>query len=123
MDAILTGSLGLTVEAYAARKGFDPEKLARWGVRTSENPYTGEPCVALPYYDLAGQLARSKYRTPIRTYWDQQEGAPRTLYGLWWLPKVSAARPVILVEGESDCHAAWTHRVLALGLPGANTWR
>ncbi len=30
---------------------------------------------------------------------------------------------MILVEGESDCHAAWHHGVLALGIPGAKGWK
>lgn len=28
-----------------------------------------------------------------------------------------------MVEGESDCHAGWTHRRLVLGLPGCQTWQ
>ena len=30
---------------------------------------------------------------------------------------------VVLVEGESDCHALWLHDLPALGLPGATNWR
>jgi hypothetical protein len=30
---------------------------------------------------------------------------------------------VVLVEGESDCHALWFHGIPALGIPGANGWK
>ena len=29
----------------------------------------------------------------------------------------------MLVEGESDCHTLWHHRIPAVGLPGAGNWR
>jgi hypothetical protein len=123
MDTIRTGGPGLTVEAYAAHKLFSVSTLARWGVMTVPNPFSGEPAVALPYRDLAGDLVRTKYRTPTGTIWDAQRGISPVLYGLWWLHRVSADRPVLLVEGESDCHAAWHRGVLALGLPGSLNWR
>jgi CHC2 zinc finger len=126
VDTIISAEPGLTVEAYATRKGLDVAALARWGVVTVPNPYQETdpvPCVALTYRDLAGKLVRTKYRTPTGTCWDKQEGVPLILYGLWFLAKVPVDQPVLLVEGESDCHAAWTHGIMALGLPGNSTWR
>jgi CHC2-type zinc finger protein len=123
MDTLISEKRGLTVEHYAAAKGLDPAKLARWGVTTEPNPYSGEPSVALRYLDRDDQLVRIKYRGQAGTMWDRQLGVPLILYGLHFLPKVPAGRLVLLVEGESDCHAGWTHGVLALGLPGNTTWR
>ena len=51
------------------------------------------------------------------------ENRPVYLYGLDKLPDAAHDRPVIVVEGESDCHAAWEHDMVAVGVPGANTWR
>lgn len=42
-----------------------------------------------------------------------------TLYGLDRL----GAGPVLLVEGESDCWAAWAHGLNAIGVQGANNWK
>lgn len=122
MDAIASSDGGLTVEAYAARKGLTVERLMRWGVVTARNPYSAAVAVALPYYDLERRLVRTKYRTPAGTVWDRQQGVKPVLYGLWILAKAPADTPVILVEGESDCHACWHHSILALGLPGCSVW-
>jgi len=123
MDTLPSSDAGLTVERYGEAKGFDVAKLARWGVTTEPNPYNGEPAVAFRYYDQDGHLIRTKYRGQTGTVWDPQAGVPLSPYGLQWLAKVPASRYALLVEGESDCHAGWTHKILALGLPGASTWR
>ena len=52
-----------------------------------------------------------------------RSGAKPQLYGLWRLEDARKAGHVVIVEGESDCHAAWYHEVPAVGLPGAANWR
>lgn len=115
---------GLTVEEYAERKGFSLPLLAAWGVHTADGKYG--PVVAIPYRSADGSPLRTKYRVRGRadrpnTFW-HSDGAGIHLYGLDHLAKYPET-PVILVEGESDCHAAWHHKMLAVGLPGAGTWK
>jgi putative DNA primase/helicase len=112
-----------TVAQYASDFGFDVDRLKRGHVADAKNPYNGEPCIALQYLDLEGKLTRTKYRTPDGTVWDDKRQVPVCLYGLWLLPRITADRPIILVEGESDVHACWHHGVMALGLPGCSTWK
>lgn len=112
---------GFTVEDYAERKGFTLDNLTRWGVRTVEGKY-GDDLLAIPYRDASGTLLRTKHRTASKSFW-AEDGTGVHLYGLDALAKYPLDEPVILVEGESDCHAAWSHGVLAVGLPGASVWR
>jgi hypothetical protein len=110
---------GFTVDEYAERKHFTLPLLAAWGVHDADGKYG--PVVAIPYRDASGALLRTKFRTRTGTFW-HDDGKDLHLYGLDMLAKYPE-QPVLLVEGESDCHAAWHHKVLALGLPGAGTWR
>jgi KaiC/GvpD/RAD55 family RecA-like ATPase len=45
------------------------------------------------------------------------------MYGLDRLALTPKDVPVLIVEGESDCHAAWQRGVCAVGLPGASQWK
>lgn len=112
---------GLTVEAYAERKGLSLAKLATYGVVTTEGSY-GDAVVAMPYRAADGSLLRTKYRTHKGTYWGK-DGVGTPLYGLDQLAHAPADAPVLVVEGESDCHAAWQRGVVAVGLPGASLWK
>jgi hypothetical protein len=47
---------------------------------------------------------------------------PLFLYGEWYIADFRRAGYVVLVEGESDCHALWYHSFAALGIPGAGKW-
>lgn len=112
---------GLTVVEYAERKGLSLALLATHGVVEKIGKY-GDTLVAMPYYDRDGHLLRTKMRTRKGTFWDKDgEGAP--LYGQQVLAAAPAEEPVLIVEGESDCHAAWQRNVCAVGLPGASQWR
>ena len=114
----------LTVADYAGLKHFSIEKLKAWGVHDMTSPL-GAPCVGMPYRDVDGKHLRTKYRVRGKkgrnNFW-LHDGRGPFLYGLWQLAKHPDAS-VILVEGESDCHAAWHHSVLAIGVPGANGWK
>ncbi len=110
-----------TLEDYAEGKGFSLDKLQRWGLHTATSKY-GNLVTAIPYRDAAGQLIRTKHRHRKGTYW-ASDGHGTALYGLDRLAQAAPDAPVLLVEGESDCHALWHHDLVAVGLPGANGWR
>lgn len=112
---------GFTVEDYAELKGFSLDALTKWGVRTTTSQH-GNDVVEIPYRDAEGKTLRAKQRTRDKSWWNPN-GVGSYLYGLQILAQSPPSAPVIVVEGESDCHACWHHRVLAVGAPGANTWR
>jgi len=114
-------SRGLTLNDYADRKGLSLKVLQAAGLEQRVGKY-GDAVVAMPYRDATGAVIRTKIRTQKGTFWDRDgEGAP--LYGQDVLAQTPANLPVLIVEGESDCHAAWQHAICAVGLPGASQWR
>lgn len=113
---------GYTVEQYADEKGFTLPLLARWGVCTGQDD-KGRAVVVIPYRDKDGAVLRNKLRGANGAKWWEGKHRPVYLYGLDQLHAAASERPVILVEGESDCHAAWSQDVLAVGVPGATAWR
>jgi KaiC/GvpD/RAD55 family RecA-like ATPase len=121
IDVPATAGRGLTMEEYAERKGLSIATLTAAGVRTEMGKY-GDPLVAVPYYNADGQLLRTKYRTRTGTFW-AKDGVGTPMYGLDRLALTPKDVPVLIVEGESDCHAAWQRGVCAVGLPGASQWK
>jgi archaellum biogenesis ATPase FlaH len=115
-----TAATGLTLEAYGERKGLRLDLLQQWGCRTVQDTYG--PVVEIPYYAADGTLLRTKVRTPRGTFW-RKDGSGTPLYGLDRLAQSPPDAPVLVVEGESDCHAAWQRGLVAVGLPGANAWK
>lgn len=112
----------LSVEDYADGKGFIVSKLMSWGVRTQTGAY-GRDAVVIPYYAADGvTVLRNRIRYGNGVKWEGK-GLPVYLYGLNVLAKADPKRPVLCVEGESDCHAAWHAGILAVGVPGVNMWR
>jgi len=111
---------GLTLAEYAERKGLSRTTLQAAGVEERIGKF-GDAVVAIPYRDAQGAVIRTKIRTQKGTFWDRDgEGAP--LYGQDVLAAHPMA-PVIIVEGESDCHAGWQRGLCVVGLPGASQWR
>jgi replicative DNA helicase len=111
-----------TLQDYAFDKQFDAELLREWGVETGTDE-RGKMVVVIPYRDQDGRLLRNRFRAARDAmYWEGRKLSTH-LYGLDRLAKADPQRPVLLVEGESDCHAAWHHDVVAVGVPGANMWR
>jgi len=111
---------GLTLAEYAERKGLSRATLQAAGVEERVGKF-GDAIVAIPYRDADGAVIRTKIRTQKGTFWDRDgEGAP--LYGQDVLAQHPGA-PVLIVEGESDCHAGWQHGLCVVGLPGASQWR
>jgi peroxiredoxin family protein len=111
---------GFTVEQYAERKGFSLAALNRWGVVTATSQH-GNEIVAIPYLDAEGKVLRVKHRAAGKSWW--APGTGTYLYGLQILAAAASSDPVIVVEGESDCHACWHQRILAVGVPGATHWK
>lgn len=111
---------GLTLLEYAERKGLALDGLARAGVHEAIGKF-GDALVAMPYRRADGTTIRTKCRTRKGTFWmPDGEGVP--LYG----QDVLAAHPtasVLIVEGESDCHAGWQRGLCVVGLPGASMWK
>lgn len=127
IDAQLGGQGGYRLEDYAAEKGLALEDLRRWQVGTVLSRES--EVVEIPYLDAEGQPLRSRLRGQGgKKWWGPGQGVYP--YGLWILEAArTRAREsggpldVLLVEGESDCHACWSSGVLAIGLPGASTWQ
>jgi hypothetical protein len=57
----------------------------------------------------------------LRFIW--RRGDKTTLYGLPYLAEIKRIGKVVLVEGETDAWTLWHHRIPALGVPGASTWK
>jgi hypothetical protein len=113
---------GLTLAQYAAAKALDLPMLEELGLR--DGKWHGVPAVQMPYLSQAGRQLVVRYRIALkgdRFRW--RKGDTPSLYGLHRLHVARALGFVVLVEGESDCHAAWLHNVPALGIPGSSMWK
>ena len=113
-----------SVATYAAMKKFSADFLR--GLGLCDVNRLGKPAIKIPYFDADGHNAATRFRTALakspggeddRFRWVQ--GAKPMLYGLWRIRELNASNHVTLVEGESDCHASWSHGISALGIPGA----
>jgi KaiC/GvpD/RAD55 family RecA-like ATPase len=114
-------SPGLTIYEYAERKGLALDQLTKAGVEERTGKYN-DPMVAIPYRDASGRTIRTKCRTRKGTFWlPDGEGTP--LYGQDVLARTPVSEPVLIVEGESDCHAGWQRGLCVVGLPGASMWK
>ncbi len=116
-----------TLAAYAEIKGLPIAFLQNLGLSNAH--YMGKRAVRIPYLDEDGSEAAVRFRLALekspggddRFRW--RKGSRPSLYGLWRLEDTRSSGHVFLVEGESDCHTLWRHDLLALGVPGASTWR
>jgi hypothetical protein len=118
---------GLTLAELASAKGLSEDFLRSFGVTDG---FTGsgksrQPCVDIPYVDAASEAVAMHKRLSLdghpRFIW--RRGDRPTLYGLAHLRDIRRAGWVVLTEGETDCWTLWMHRIPALGLPGASTWK
>ena len=119
-------SSGLTLAQYAMAKGLPAHFLRALGAR--EIYLGGIPAVAFSYKDAEGHETAVRFRVAIngtgnRFVW--RKGSKPIPYGLWQLPRWmrKKAKYVFLPEGESDSQTLWHHRIPALGLPGATSWK
>jgi hypothetical protein len=117
-----TNRTGLSLEQYAEAKRLPPDFLRE--LRLGTVYLQGVPAVSMPYLDVNGEAAASRFRLSMkgepRFIW--RRGSKPCLYGLWRTEE-NEAEYICLVEGESDCQTLWLHRFPALGLPGAATWQ
>jgi hypothetical protein len=116
----------LTVARLAEAKGLSPKFLEDTGLSN----YSGG--VVMAYRQRDGRPARSRLRVALvgegRFRWGSAktrtgQKLPHVPYGLWRLGSFKEEDVLLVVEGESDCWAAWLHGLHALGLPGADTTR
>jgi len=121
LPARTAGGSGLTLAEYAERKRLSLTKLATAGVEERVGKF-GDAIIAMPYRDAKGEVIRTKMRTRTGTFWDR-DGTGTPLYGQDILGASGKEVPVIIVEGESDCHAGWQAGLCVVGLPGASQWR
>jgi len=115
---------GWTLEDYASYLGIPVGWLrTKFGVRTERKPGKS-PVVAIPYRSSFGEggTIRTRHRTRDRFWWGS-DGDGVALYGLDRLADADPERGVLLVEGESDVHILAFHDLLAVGVPGASSWR
>jgi putative DNA primase/helicase len=119
------GPEGLTLEMYAAAKGFEVKWLLDHGVR--QQPHYGPnktPAVRTTYRRPDGAES-VRFRLSLngkgeRYRW--RKGDKVCLYGSHDAIHLQAAGYAVIVEGESDAQTLWLNEFPALGLPGANTW-
>jgi hypothetical protein len=115
---------GLTVEQLAEAKRLPVSLLLGLGCETVR--YFGPSAVQIPYTDVNGNLAATRYRLALagqtKYRWRKGTKASTLLYAA---PRLRDARDVgyvVIVEGESD---AWTlihHGHPVVALPGASMW-
>ena len=120
--ALSVVSSQITLADYAKAKALPVEFLTELGLRDCKRDR--KPAISIPYFGNDGQVVATRYRIAMigdRFRWSS--GAKLQLYGLWRLEDARKANYVVIVEGESDCHAAWFHKIPAVGLPGAANWR
>jgi hypothetical protein len=112
-----------SLATYATAKALNVTFLQDLGV--SESTYKGRTRLVMPYYNASGQEVARRYRWALkgdkRFTW--ASGSKLHPYGLWKLAEARAAGYVYLVEGESDAQTLWAHKLPALGIPGADTFK
>lgn len=111
---------GYTLEAYADDKRFPASQLREWGLSTET--VNGQSVLAIPYLDDEGKLLRRRFRAGPKRWWEGRH-RPIHLCGLDRLVDLKPDDPILVVEGESDVHAAWLGGLPAIGVPGATTWK
>jgi hypothetical protein len=120
-----SSSGGCTLAEYAEAKGLPVEFLRECGLK--DLSFTGKPVVRIPYFDENGIEVSIRFRVGLHKEDSDQrfkwrKGSKLMLYGLDRFNFARQAGYVVLVEGESDCHTLWFHKIPALGLPGASNW-
>lgn len=122
-DLFLTTS-GLTVAELARAKKL-PEQLLR-DLGIADIRRGGTSCVRVPYRNDRGEVVAVRLRLaltgPDRFRWRSGDKivAP---YGVDRLPAAREAGWCLVLEGESDCWAAWHRGIPAIGVPGKATWQ
>lgn len=112
----------VTLADYAAHVQLPLDFLQQAGL--TEGIWDRGPCVEIPYRNEAGGQTDVSYRIDLATNGHRWKyGAKCTLYGLDNLHAARDAGAVTLVEGVTDSLALDHAGILAIGLPGARSWR
>jgi hypothetical protein len=125
LPPVCTPSEGVTLAQYAELKRLPIEFLKEVGL--TEWKYDNRPSIRIPYKDRNGQEVSVRYRIALHKGKEQdnrfrwRSGSHACLYGLW--RDYGSCGFVFLVEGESDAQTLWSHKLPALGIPGASTWK
>jgi len=116
-------SYSLTLEEYASAKGLSTDFLKSVGVRDCF--LQGSPAIRIPYYDAEGIERSIQFRLSLngdgRFKW--RKGDKAIPYGLSRLKQAKDDGYCLIVEGASDSHTLWQHKIPAIGVPGAGNWR
>lgn len=113
---------GLTLQEFAEAFHLDSELLQDLGVHDSE--YQGHPAVGFTYNDSDGNHAYIRHRIALEgDKFRQPTGVSPILYGLWRVKLFKQQGTLWLVEGESDTLVLWQANLLAVGIPGASSWK
>ena len=115
-----------TLQDYAKSKRLPVGFLMSLGL--TEITYVGRPAVRMPYHNVDGTEAATRFRVALdgtggasRFRW--KTGNKPCLYGLSRLGSIGDGESVALAEGESDCQTLWWHEIPAVGVPGADNWK
>lgn len=108
----------VSVRLLAAAKSIPESELRSYGLVDVPGG------VQFEYLDPGGRRGRSRLRTGLRgqggSAWPQYDSRPVVAYSRpSSLAVARSAGYQIVVEGESDCWAAWHHGFPAVGIPGA----
>lgn len=109
----------LTLEAFAAAKGFPVDFLREHGVIEDARG------LRITYRLADGSEApRQRRRTALAakdgSIWEGPRGESPVAYGLWRLDDAADLGEAWLLEGETCTLTAWLHNLPALGIPGAD---
>lgn len=110
----------LTLEEYADSKNLSLDFLKALGLKDAR----GKTHIVIPYIDENGETRCTRKRHPkgaqARFTWVAGAAGKIIPYGVWKLRDLEGQN-LILVEGESDCHALWSKGYNnAIGVPGAD---
>jgi len=113
----------LTLDQYADEKNISVDFLKALGLKDAR----GKTHIVIPYLNENGETVCTRRRHPkgaqARFTWVAGSAGKIIPYGAWKLRDI-AGQDLILVEGESDCHALWANGVHnAIGVPGADMTR
>lgn len=111
----------LSLSDYAALKGLPADFLMDLKVTDTLHRQWGIHCVSIPYCDERGETTAIRYRTAGKPKFGWDTTNKVSLYGLW-VDLNRKADYAILVEGESDSHTLWYHKIPAYGVPGATAF-
>lgn len=116
---------GLSFAELREYVGLPAEFLRSLGVTAGKRGIDQLKCVDIPYLGTKGELVGVQKRIRLtgddRFRW--RKGDHAVPYGIQRLPEARKQNRLLVLEGPSDCWAAWYAGFPAVGVPGASTWR